>query len=401
MNIIIVSNYFYPEIGAAPSRITNLAVGLAGEGAVVEVICPMPNYPKGEVFKGYENRLSVREIYSEGVSINRYWIYPSISKKPLWRILSMLSFSVSLWMFISKPKKIFSADWIIIQNSPLLVSFSAVLLFGVLFRKKIALNVSDLWPLSALELGAMQEGVFYKVLELVELFNYRHSNLIIGQSKGILQHVYIKAGKEGFLYRNLQPGRHGFMAVRKSSQGKKTFLYAGLLGVAQGVYDIVSNIDFSALGAELHIYGEGNEKASIVNFISRNPNNGVFYKGAINQCELHDLMPFYHASIVPLVSEIKGAVPSKLYELAKYKVPIIFSGGGEGEILVKDLGIGIVTPPRDYAALRKAISYFVHLSADEIEGYRLNCESAARLDFNFEKQLEDLVNLLVKWGKAA
>jgi len=53
MRILILTNYFYPEIGAAPSRIYNMANGLKKCKHDVEVIVPLPNYSTGKIFKKY------------------------------------------------------------------------------------------------------------------------------------------------------------------------------------------------------------------------------------------------------------------------------------------------------------------------------------------------------------
>ena len=138
MKLLIISNYYNPEIGAAPSRISMLAEGLSELGNDVDIVCPLPNYPFGKIFDGYKNKLSIKEVFGS-VQINRYWIYPSVSGNVIERILSMFSFSVSQLLFLFEYKKIKNVDWIIIQNSPLLVSFFAIGLFGKI-NKKIALN---------------------------------------------------------------------------------------------------------------------------------------------------------------------------------------------------------------------------------------------------------------------
>lgn len=52
-------------------------------------------------------------------------------------------------------------DRIIIQSPPILVAYSAMILFKCLYRRTTILNVSDLWPASAVELGAVKEGSIF------------------------------------------------------------------------------------------------------------------------------------------------------------------------------------------------------------------------------------------------
>ena len=80
MKILLVSFYYYPELGAAPSRITNMAEGFIAEGAEVDVLTCLPNYPKGRIFDGYRGRLYKKEKTGKG-TIFRYWTYATVSKK--------------------------------------------------------------------------------------------------------------------------------------------------------------------------------------------------------------------------------------------------------------------------------------------------------------------------------
>lgn len=54
MKILLVSFYYYPELGAAPSRITNMAEGFIAEGAEVDVLTCLPNYPRVEFLMAIE-----------------------------------------------------------------------------------------------------------------------------------------------------------------------------------------------------------------------------------------------------------------------------------------------------------------------------------------------------------
>ena len=157
MRVLIVSFYYEPEIGAAPSRITNLAKGLKEQGVDVDILTCLPNYPQGRIFDGYRGRFSMQDNI-DGINIYRYWTYATVSKNAIKRVLAMFSFAMTMWAFAFKRKRIKGYDRVIIQSPPIVVSASAMLLFRKLYRRNVVLNVSDLWPSSAVELDFMKEG---------------------------------------------------------------------------------------------------------------------------------------------------------------------------------------------------------------------------------------------------
>ena len=118
--ILIISNYYPPEKGAAANRIEQLALKLHQNNYKVSVICPLGNYPKGELFPEYKGKFSVTEN-RDNIAVKRLWIYPSVSKNLVVRIISVLSFSLSLFcylLFKKNPKKV------VVQSPPLSVSYT-------------------------------------------------------------------------------------------------------------------------------------------------------------------------------------------------------------------------------------------------------------------------------------
>lgn len=206
MKVLLVSSYFYPEIGAAASRIVNLADGLSARGADVSVLAPLPSYPLGKIFPEYRKKIFCEEQIHRH-RIFRYRTYCTVSKNPLLRAIGMMSFAVILWFFGFHRKLINSYDLVIVQSPPLPVSYSAVRLFKGVFKKKVILNVSDLWPLSAVELGVMREKSFIcRVFSYMERFVYHEADGIMGQSEEIVEYIRrFEPQKKCFLYRNLKP----------------------------------------------------------------------------------------------------------------------------------------------------------------------------------------------------
>ena len=105
MRVLIVSFYYEPEIGAAPSRITNLAKGLKEQGVDVDILTCLPNYPQGKIFDGYRGHFSMHENI-DGINIFRYWTYATVSKNPVKRVLAMFAFAMTMWAFAFKRSRI-------------------------------------------------------------------------------------------------------------------------------------------------------------------------------------------------------------------------------------------------------------------------------------------------------
>ena len=169
-----------------------------------------------------------------------------------------------------------------------------------------------------------------------------------------------------------------------------------MLGVAQGVYDLVSHTDFKSLNVEFHIYGHGNEKDKIEKYIAKHQNGNVFYHGSLSKKELNKLLPGFQASIVPLKNRIHGAVPSKIFELSMAGVPVLFCGGGEGAKIVENFNMGYSSEPGDFKALEKNIQKISGLNQNDYLKLKKNCIEVATTKFDFFNQLTLFEKVLKK-----
>lgn len=384
-DVLIITSYFPPEIGAASNRIFQLASGLQQNDFNVAVLTPLPNYPTGKIFEDYKGKF--RHISEEkNITINRLWIYASNSKNKLLRLIAMLSYSFSLvWFFMwnNIPKTV------IVQSPPLLVAFTSMLFLRNKNRNLI-LNVSDLWPIAGLELGALKKNFSYNMLEKIEHFNYKKANLILGQSEEILTHVTsLFPDKQTFLYRNY-PDFHPPEIQQTSSNGRLKIVYAGLLGIAQGIYKLCNELDYSHI--EFHIYGSGAEQLLIEEFISQHPNLPIIFHGRVTRDELHGLLMSYDIAIIPLLNRIYGSVPSKIFEYARLGLPMLYFGGGEGEDVIENNNLGWIATSGDYNDLNRVISS-IKMGSLSLER-KENIQHTAIQNFDFYNQLEVLKALI-------
>ena len=384
--ILIVSNYYPPEKGAAANRIEQLALKLKQNRYDVSIVCPLANYPKGELFPGYRHKFSVRETL-RGIGVKRLWIYPSNSKNPLKRILSILSFSVGLFfhLLLAKlPKKV------IVQSPPLLLSFIAVTVLSWRGRK-IILNVSDLWPSAAVELGVLKRGSFsHRRLLWIEKSLYRKATVVIGQSNEILAHVReIVPTQKCFLYRNFPEHEPGF--VSKASGNTVKLFYAGLLGVAQGVLETCAKMQLAGLNVEFHIFGDGAEKAQIQNYIASHPEKNIRFHGMLERNHLHALLETFDVAFVPLKTRIYGSVPSKIFEYGALGLPLLYFGGGEGGDIVTENNIGWVAEVGDFDQLNMRLREIAALDRLELANLKQQTINTAAREFDLDRQMTALI----------
>lgn len=391
--ILIISNYYPPEKGAAANRIEQLALKLHQNKYKVSVLCPLGNYPKGELFPEYKGKFSVTENLQD-ITVKRLWIYPSVSKNILKRTLSVLSFSTGLFFYLlfqKTPKKV------VVQSPPLLLSFVSVFVLS-LKRKKIILNVSDLWPLAAIELKALKTDSFSHHISLFfERFIYSRATLILGQSNEIITHVHtLFPDKKCFLYRNFPDHRISKMELSRSlrteeNQPVKIF-YAGLLGIAQGVFELCQKINLVGLNIEFYIFGDGVEKTQIEALISAEKEERLYFQGMLDRKELHQRIKSFDIAIVPLKTRIYGSVPSKIFEYGSLGFPVLYFGGGEGETIVNDNHLGWVASVGNYDDLNEKLKAISRLKKSELEIMKKKALKKSQKIFDLNNQMKTLID---------
>nr|MDQ3047212.1 glycosyltransferase WbuB [Bacteroidota bacterium] len=94
MKLLILTQYFPPEVGAPQNRLYELAVRLQNKGVEVTVLTAMPNYPQMQVHENYRNQWYCKEEMT-GLTIHRSSIYVSKSKGIFKRLLNYFSFVFS------------------------------------------------------------------------------------------------------------------------------------------------------------------------------------------------------------------------------------------------------------------------------------------------------------------
>ena len=185
MHILIHSQYFPPEIGAPQARLSELGLHLRQQGFEVTILTAMPNYPLGKLYPGYRG-LMRRERWND-IPVIRCWIRPTLKVTLVPRLVAYFSFVLSsLIIGLFTVKRI---DIVLTESPPLFLAISGYILSRIK-RARWIFNVSDLWPLSAVELGIIRpESMGHRIGRWLEAFSYRNAWLVTGQSREILADI--------------------------------------------------------------------------------------------------------------------------------------------------------------------------------------------------------------------
>ncbi len=386
--IAIITQYFPPEMGAPQSRLYETAAGLTRLGWKVEVITALPNYPTGKIFKEYKRKFYIKEILND-ITVLRFWVYASNSKEVFPRILNMISFSLNSLLSVLHLRK-FRPQFILVESPPLLTGLAGFLLSRCSGAKMI-MNVSDIWPLSAAELGAINsEGKLYKLLEKFEHFLYRNAYACTGQSQEILDHVRVNGAKNAKLFRNGVDSRRFPKFTTKPRKYPLRIVYAGLLGLAQGILSICKELHFSENIIEFHIYGSGFEREEIQKYLSQNATRGIYLHEPVARDQVPLILAQYDLTLIPLYKPIYGAVPSKIYEAMAAGLPILFAGGGEGAKIIQEYKVGWTCSPSDFKQMQLLLNEIVTLSEVDLSEIKQNCLRTAQEVFDREIQIKNL-----------
>ena len=106
------------------------------------------------------------------------------------------------------------------------------------------------------------------------------------------------------------------------------------------------------------------------------------------------ILPKYHYSFVPLARDIKGAFPSKIYELIANNIPVIYIGKGEAKKFINKNAVGFTLSPEKINDISILIEDILH---DRLIDYKIlieNCKLTSKNKLSFDKQTKELMKFI-------
>ena len=399
MKILIVSQYFWPE----NFRINEVVESLVERGIEVEILTAKPNYPEGVIFPGYRAWGCQREQW-KGAILHRVPLFPRGRNNRFRLLANYLSF-----VFFG----LISGSWLVRKRrydvifvyglSPILLAIPA-LFIGWLKGGKVVLWIQDLWPESLSATGYVRNQKVLKLVEQVVRFIYRHTDLLLVQSRAFEDPVRaLASGTPIVYYPNsvddtfAMPATDETPPVEGLGEGFSV-MFAGNIGAAQAVGVIVEAASLLREYADIHfvVLGDGSSREWMLKEVQQRGLTRFHLPGRFPVETMPGFMQKASALLVTLADQpiFAATVPNKVQAYMAAGRPIIACLNGEGARLVVEAEAGLATPAEDPRALADTILCLYRQSSDEREKMGDNGRRYYQEHFDHDHLIDQLIGHL-------
>lgn len=392
MHVMIMAQHYAPEEVSGAVLATDLATDLVAMGHQVTVVTCAPNYPRGELFKGYRNRALAVE-WIDGVRIIRGWSYFS-PKKTFWRrLLNYGTFSATA---LPAGLRAGRPDLIMSYSPPLPLGVSAWLLSRV-YRIPWILRVEDLYPEAAVATGQLRNRAAINLLERLERFLYERATHISLISEGFRRNLLAKgvpAEKLSVTPVWADPAevrplpRENQFRLEHGLGSRFVIMYAGNLGVTSALDEV---LDAAALlrdapAIRFVIVGEGVKRQALMERASALGLDNVLFLPFQPRERFAEMLAAADVGLVTLNRDAaQTSLPSKTFNTMASGRPLLAVVPLDSEIasLVREGECGLVVAPQQPEPLADAIEW---LSRDRCQTERLGRNGRHRIESTYSRE---------------
>lgn len=375
MEILLVSQYFYPE----SFKSNDVAFELAKRGHQVTVLTGIPNYPQGKFYEGYGLFKKRKEIIN-GVTVYRTFVIPRGNGGGV-----RLAFNYLSWAFIASLWAVFMAlfkhyDAVFVHETSPVTQGIPALVVKWIRRSPLYFWVLDLWPESLQAAGGINNrqvlGFFAWLTRLI----YRNSDKILISSKGFRKSILDKGdfGDKIVYFPNWAEDTFAKVGISAIDREKIKSLiptgfrvmFAGNIGEAQDFDHVMQAALLLKEEKDIKfvIIGDGRKRQWVLDFIQANElQETVCCPGRFSL----EMMPAFYREADVLFLALKDEpifsliVPAKVQTYMTAGKPIVAMINGETQDVIAEVNCGFSANASDYKTFAKHVMQLKRMTPEE------------------------------------
>ena len=354
IRVLLLCEHYHPHADACAKRMRVMAEELTAFGCDVQVLA---------------SEASLSEAGDGYVAPGNVHLYP-VFKMGTKTVLNRLR---NNWSEKAGSKHAARAlgrfDVVVVTSPPLMLVLSGIEI-ARWASAKLVLDVRDIWPDVAYEMGSFSEGSVYgRFFDRLARRAYGEASLITTVSEGKAEKLRNQLPPEdaakvrlvpngldmGFLQNEERPEIVG----RYKLDEDRPCVYVGNLGLAQGLTTLL-DIASERPGRRFLLFGSGAEEGLLAEEIAARSLSNVELCGRVDARGVFTLLRHAACAYVPLKSSsMVDSVPTKLFEALGCGCPVLLAAQGNSAVIVEESGLGAVAPPEDGRALLEAFDRVV------------------------------------------
>ena len=363
MNILFLTENFPPETNAAATRVYERACYWVEWGHRVTVVTCAPNFPRGKLFQGYENRWFQSEEIS-GIRVVRVKTFITRNEGVALRTLDFLSFMATGFAAgLREPK-----PDVIVATSPQF--FAAVAGWGLGETRGVpfVFELGDLWPASIAAVGALHEGLPLRMMEKLELYLYRRSECVVALTGAFKENLTARGtppAKIAVVVNGVDLSRYGprprdkGLAETWGLEGCFVVGYIGTHGMAHALGSVLDAADRLRHVKRLRfiLVGSGAERIQLMTEARHRRLDNVIFMPPQPKDNIAAVWSLCDVALVHLKNSpvFREVIPSKMFEAMGMGLPLmVASPDGEASRILAADQAGIWVPAEDPDALAEA-----------------------------------------------
>ncbi|MCA9187620.1 MAG: glycosyltransferase family 4 protein [Pirellulaceae bacterium] len=401
MRVLIIHQSFVDPGHPGGTRHFELARCLVAAGHEVTIIASNVDYLTGT--KIVDTKGGYVEQWLDGIRVLRAYTYPSLHKSYRWRVVSFLTFMVSSFYTAVRCGPV---D-VIMGTSPPLFQLASAYLAALLRRRPFLLEIRDLWPEFAIDLGVLKNPLAIRAARWVEHFFYARAKHIVVNSPAyrdyLIEHGVaderidvIPNGVDTRMFPKTNGDRS--LLADWGIVGKYVATYSGALGPANDIPTILGAAAKLREHDDIHflIVGDGKDRQQLAVQARDAGLHNVTFAGAIPKSRMSAVLAASDCCLATLknIPMFRTTYPNKVFDYMAAAKPTVLGIDGVIREVVESACGGIFVPPGDERALADAI---LRLHDSPAEARQMGIAARNYVEQHFERRIQgDRLEILLK-----
>ena len=355
--ILVVTQHFWPE----NFRINDIVEGFLQDGIAVDVLCGLPNYPKGEWFPGYSAAGPFEEEW-HGARLYRCKEVPRRGNTSVNIFLNYVSWPWYAAHALHRLPGGYDAVFCF-NTSPVLMCWPAIR-YAKKHHIPFTNYVLDIWPENLYSVLNVKNKALRAIAQGVSDALYKKADRLIAMSEPLQQRLCQRTGMPPQKVAVIPQYCEDFYAVPQPDAalqaqfgGRFNLVFTGTFTPAQSLETVITAVqDARSRGADmLHLLlvGDGMSRAALEAKVKElHAEDAVTFYGSVPATDIPKFTALADALIVCLSDspDLGLTVPAKVASYMAAGKPVLASMDGAGNAAVASAG-GLSSPACDAAAL--------------------------------------------------